>query len=144
MKIIELKNKLGELIIPKKWEPIGSIKMFSCEMDMSKYYYGTWELTLKERSPIGVNPNSTEDRFKTSGNQFGEKTHKLTVEEMPAHRHKTAITSSGMAISGSGNQSAITYFDANYGSVETTSVGGGEAHNIIHPVETVYFYKRIA
>lgn len=144
MKIIELKNKLGELIIPKKWEPIGTIKMFSCEMDMSKYYYGTWELTLKERSPIGVNPNSTEDRFKTVGQQFGEKTHKLTVEEMPSHKHKTSITSSGMAISGSGNQSAITYFDANYGSVETTEVGGNQPHNNIHPVEVVYFYKRIA
>lgn len=144
MKIIELKNKLGELIIPKKWEPIGTIKMFDREQNMSKIYYGTWELTLKERSPIGINPNSTDNRFKTAGQQFGEKEHTLVIDEMPSHKHKTSITSSGMAISGSGNQSAITYFDSNYGSVETAEVGGNQPHNNIHPVEVVYFYKRIA
>lgn len=144
MKIIDLKNKLGELMVVKKWEPVGTIKMFDREQDMSKLYYGTWELTLKERSPIGINPNSTEERFKTAGQQFGEKEHTLVIDEMPAHKHKTSITSSGMAISGSGNQSAITYFDANYGSVETTEVGGNQPHNNIHPVETVYFYKRVA
>lgn len=144
MKIIELKNKLGELIIPKKWEPIGTIKMFDREQNMSKIYYGTWELTLKERSPIGINPNSTDNRFKTAGQQFGEKEHTLVIDEMPSHKHKTSITSSGMAISGSGNQSAITYFDSNYGSVETAEVGGNQPHNSIHPVEVVYFYKRIA
>lgn len=144
MRIVDLKNKLGELMIPKKWEPIGTIKMFDREQDMSKLYYGTWELTLKERSPIGVNPSSSDSRFKIACNQFGEKEHTLNINEMPAHKHKTSITSSGMAISGSGNQSAITYFDANYGSVDTTEVGSNQAHNNIHPVEVVYFYKRTA
>lgn len=154
MKIIELKNKLGELIIPKKWEPVGTIKIFDREQDMSKMYYGTWELTLKERSPIGINPSSTEDRFKTAGQQFGEKTHKLTVEEMPAHKHSginvadnyltawntksgtTAIISLESLAGGGGT--------ANQNLFETKNSGGGQPHNNIHPVETVYFYKRVA
>lgn len=144
MKIIELKNKLGELIIPKKWEPIGTIKMFDREQNMSKIYYGTWELTLKERSPIGINPNSTDNRFKTAGQQFGEKEHTLTVFEIPEHNHNTYNGNE----SGTGDY-AIKFTDIKIGSKNlsyqmTAITGGGQAHNIIHPVETVYFYKRIA
>lgn len=139
MKIIELKNKLGELIIPKKWEPIGTIKMFDREQNMSKMYYGTWELTLKERSPIGVNPDSTENRFKTVGQQFGEKTHTLTLEEIPAHNHSIPMVAGtgGWTITSMGN--GASEYNGN-----TNLAGGGQAHNNIHPVETVYFYKRIA
>ena len=147
MKIIELKNKLGELIIPKKWEPIGSIKIFDREQNMSKMYYGTWELTLKERSPIGVNPNSTEDRFKTSGNQFGEKAHTLTVNEMAKHNHRAPnglsfASKDGTNIEayGSGNSSGYIMSSFNF----TAEAGSSQPHNNIHPVETVYFYKRIA
>lgn len=151
MKIIELKNKLGEMIIPKKWEPIGTIKMFSCEMDMNKYYYGTWELTLKERSPIGVNISSTEDRFKTAGQQFGEKTHKLTIEEMPRHNHTSSIINGNeIRWGGTGNMLNLEPSNLqwtagpNGSSIITGTSGAGQAHNNIHPVETVYFYKRVA
>ena len=144
MKIIELKNKLGEIIIPKKWEPIGKILTFDREMEMSKYYYGTWELTLKERSPIGINPSSAEDRFKTAGNQFGEKEHTLTIDEMPNHAHNTYTGNPN----GTGSY-AIQFTDIQSGSqslsyILTDSSGGNQPHNNIHPVEVVYFYKRVA
>lgn len=141
MKIIELKNKLGEIIIPKKWEPIGKILTFDREMEMSKYYYGTWELTLKERSPIGINPSSAEDRFKIVGNQFGEKEHTLTIEEMPKHSHtinRGADGTSYYGLTGKEPEGQTPYAQ------ETSSAGGSQAHNNIHPVEVVYFYKRVA
>lgn len=144
MKIIDLKNKLSELIIPKRWEPVGSIKMFDREQDMSKLYYGTWELTLKERSPIGINPSSSDSRFKTAGQQFGEKEHTLTIDELAEHAHNTYTGNT----SGTGGY-AIQFTDIQAGSqslsyVLTDKSGGGQAHNNIHPVEVVYFYKRIA
>ena len=149
MKIIEIKNKLGEIIIPKKWEPIGKILTFDREMEMSKYYYGTWELTLKERSPIGINPSSAEDRFKTAGNQFGEKEHTLTIAEMP--RHKPPLDNNcGWAL-GFKKDSSESNIKASYsweaGEWAPTSpdyIGGDQPHNNIHPVEVVYFYKRVA
>ena len=153
MKIIDLKNKLGELIIPKKWEPVGTIKMFDREQDMSKMYYGTWELTLKERSPIGVNPDSTEDRFKTAGQQFGEKEHTLTIDEIPSHYHSKllSIDDKPVVSYSTGNDTCYnisntlnTSSGANINNFKTNSIGGGQPHNNIHPVETVYFYKRIA
>ncbi len=149
MKIIELKNKLGEIIIPKKWEPIGKILTFDREMEMSKYYYGTWELTLKERSPIGINPNSAEDRFKAAGNQFGEKEHTLTIEEIPDHFHNITVDGTQLFIAWSNiyNESGTMGYKLVSGSGSTfiaESKGGSQAHNNIHPVEVVYFYKRVA
>ncbi|MBP3463676.1 MAG: hypothetical protein J6K45_04260 [Clostridia bacterium] len=143
MKIIELKNKLGEIIIPKKWEPIGKILTFDREMEMSKYYYGTWELTLKERSPIGINPDSTDDRFKTAGNQFGEKEHTLKIEEMPKHSHKTGISGTTFYSGTIGYDTAQVKVEQTSG-LNTASTGGDKPHNNIHPVEIVYFYKRVA
>lgn len=142
MKIIELKNKLGEIIIPKKWEPIGKILTFDREMEMSKYYYGTWELTLKERSPIGINPDSTDDRFKTAGNQFGEKEHTLKIEEMPKHSHEEKNSDKAVNINTGNEYSVVKNWDNGYCS--TSAVGGDKPHNNIHPVEIVYFYKRVA
>lgn len=143
MKIIEIKNKLGEIIIPKKWEPIGKILTFDREIEMSKYYYGTWELTLKERSPIGINPDSTDDRFKTAGNQFGEKEHTLKIEEMPKHSHKTGISGTTFYSGAIGYDTAQVKVEQTSG-LNTASTGGDKPHNNIHPVEIVYFYKRVA
>lgn len=144
MKIVESLNKLGEIIIPKKWEPIGTIKMFDREQDMNKLYYGTWELTLQERSPIGINPDSTDDRFKTAGNQFGEKEHTLTVDEMPSHTHNAGANDTNWyATLNISDVQAI--YDYNNGNTRLTSVTGeDQPHNNIHPVEVVYFYKRVA
>lgn len=147
MKIVQSLNKLGEIIVFKKWEPIGTIKMFDREQDMSKLYYGTWELTLKERSPIGINPDSTDDRFKTVGNKFGEKEHTLTVEEIPKHLHndlKITGVPTGVA-NGTQNSGLGLQYTSNYNSkIYTGETGGDKSHNNIHPVEVVYFYKRVA
>lgn len=136
MKIVQSLNKLGEIIVFKKWEPIGTIKMFDREQDMSKLYYGTWELTLKERSPIGINPDSTDDRFKTVGNKFGEKEHTLITRELP-------LVDGGLFYhSNSTSQWSIT--SQSGGGVQELTTNIGKAHNTIHPVEVVYFYKRVA
>lgn len=145
MKIIEIKNKLGEIIIPKKWEPIGKILTFDREMEMSKYYYGTWELTLKERSPIGINPSSAEDRFKTAGNQFGEKEHTLIRKELPNERLSvyTASDTDGNDVL-QYTHTAVRTLSVGSRIGQTEPLGDGQAHNNIHPVEVVYFYKRVA
>lgn len=134
MKIVQSLNKLGEILVIKKWKPIGTILMFDREQDMSKLYYGTWQLALLERSPIGVNPNSTDSDYQTAGNQFGEKKHYITQNELPKQVFRFAGGTTGN-------------FNSNY----TPSGGNTNADNIpqaqinlVHPVETVYFYKRTA
>lgn len=142
MKVIQILDKLGEVLVIKKWKPIGTILMFDREQDMSKLYYGTWILTLKERSPIGVNPQASENRFKTAGQQFGEKNHTLTVQEMPSHTHTLSDSSTKVAtITQYGGKSGSS---GGIGEAILNNTGGGQPHNNIHPVETVYFYKRTA
>lgn len=46
--------------------------------------FGTWE-RVKGRVLIGLDENDT--NFNTIGKIGGEKTHKLTVNEMPRHNH---------------------------------------------------------
>ena len=145
MKIVESLNKLGEIIVFKKWEPIGTIKMFDREQDMSKLYYGTWKLTLQERSPIGKNPNSTDDRFKTAGNQFGEKEHTLIRAELPKES-LSVYTASDIDGNDVLQYTHTAVRNLSFGSRigQTEELGSGRSHNNIHPVEVVYFYKRVA
>lgn len=151
MKIAEAINKIGELVVIKKWEPIGSVKMFDREQDMSKLYYGTWELTLLERSPIGVNPNSTESRFQTAGQQFGNKSEILTLNQLPNFQLDIKDDAGSMPVVNSAYPSVTGWGAFNQGSASASgsplrvfNKGGNQPHNNIHPVETIYFYKRTA
>lgn len=81
---------------------------------------------LRGRVPVGLNSNDTD--FNTLGNTGGEKTHTLTVQEMPSHRHSIAVTeeggTSGWAMHGNWNDDGTT---------NTEYTGGGQAHNNLQP-----------
>lgn len=82
---------------------------------------------LQGKIPVGLDENDTD--FDTLGNTGGEKEHTLTINEMPAHTHtgvpkyyKASIVEAGTENnSQTGSQG------------ETSSIGGGQAHNILQP-----------
>ena len=84
---------------------------------------------LRKRVPVGKDENDTD--FNTLGNTGGEKTHTLTIAEMPSHQHKDAINVGGSqtleTVQYLGGQSTAQYY------VSTSAVGGGQAHNIMQP-----------
>lgn len=97
----------------------------------------TWAATLVGRTPVGLDAGQTE--FTPIGHQGGEKTHILTITEMPSHNHSYQLAGTPLAQSGSSTNCLTSTTTANTG-----NTGGGAAHNNLQPYEVVVFWKRTA
>jgi len=78
------------------------------------------------RGRVGVNLSTAEAEFAAMGQKYGEKTHLLTIAEMPSHNHG----------SGTNGVSYLTPLGSNYGltaPLPAVNAGGGQAHNVIQP-----------
>lgn len=124
--------------------PVGSIYMsasLSTPSAVATALGGTWVAWGAGRVPVGVDTTQTE--FNTVNKTGGEKTHTLTIDEIPSHRHSTtACGTRGKAQSDSSGTSGYAW-NADSGSV-TGYTGGGGAHNNLQPYITCYMYKRTA
>lgn len=65
--------------------PVGSLYFSTNSTSPATIYGGTWERYGKGRTLVSVNESDTDF---TAGKTGGEKTHVLTVDEMPSHRHE--------------------------------------------------------
>lgn len=126
--------------------PVGSIKLTTSSANPSTYITGTtWVAWGSGRVPVGVNTEDTD--FKTVEKTGGEKTHTLTVTEMPKHTHTvTALTQTGYAGVSSAQNYDIHIKDGTRGSdtLTSSSTGGGGTHNNLQPYITCYMWKRTA
>ena len=115
------------------------------------YTHQTWERFADGKTLVGVNEEETE--FNTVGKTGGEKSHELTVAEMPAHGNHTydSLTYAGANPYYLGTKGMSTYGSAGRGWIEVSggefypagrSLGGSGSHNNLQPYETVYYWKR--
>ena len=98
--------------------------------------FGTWAAYGGGRVMVGVHSSGTFDGLNETG---GAETHTMSVAEMPAHTHTygKSTTNEAMSIHDIyGLRGAAT--------TNTSSTGGGDAHNNIQPYITVYMWKRTA
>ena len=65
--------------------PVGSIYMSANNVSPQTFLGGTWVAWGAGRVPVGVNSSDTD--FNTAEKTGGEKTHRLSVDEMPWHDH---------------------------------------------------------
>ena len=65
--------------------PVGSIYMSVNDTNPATFLGGTWVRWGQGRVPVGVNENDSD--FETPEKEDGEKKHRLTIDEMPNHRH---------------------------------------------------------
>lgn len=116
--------------------PVGRIVMFYDDTDHSDYLGFTWQRCLIGKVPTGLDTSDAD--FDTIGETGGEKTHTLTISEMPSHSHKYGAYLDWYA---KGSTHNVIGGGTN---LNTSSVGGGQAHNIMQPYEVVSFWKRIS
>ena len=125
--------------------------------------YGSWERFGKGKTLVGFSDevsNAIPEWVKISGREFGSYDHKLTVEELPSHKHssdnifnKFASNSSesGKETMGSGDydRDLQEYGVGKMSPIDWQAaterlVGGNKTHNNVQPSIVVYFWKRTA
>lgn len=130
--------------------PIGSTLMFASDFNPNSLFRGTWELTCIECSPIGVNPSSADANYKTVGKKFGEKEHKISLDEMPSHNHAIRgiypFTPGGLGFAVPASNTSEVDMPPAYDNLKGIAKysGGSKPHNNIQPVETFYFWKKVS
>lgn len=148
--------------------PIGSIYMSVNNVNPSKLFGGTWEAWGSGRVPVGVNTSDSD--FNSVEKTGGEKTHTLSVNEIPSHSHSVSgsTNTTGAHTHGTGSNNFWIGSDANNIASGTSTgrttisntasagahshtvsgtaaaIGGGGAHNNLQPYITCYMWKRTA
>ena len=141
--------------------PVGSIYMsasLSTAAAVNNTLPGTWQVWGSGRVPVGVDTSQTE--FNSVGKTGGEKTHKLTVAEMPSHNHSTSgnlgydssIGCSRAKVSTSGGDRYTFVGDGTSSAGSsglafnpaTNNNGSNGYHNNLQPYITCYMYKRVS
>ena len=123
--------------------PIGSIYMSTSSTNPGTWMVGTtWARFANGRVLVGVDDKDSDFAVNKTG---GSKTHKLTIDEMPKHRHAPGKSGSfvlnvGHIDAGSGT----AYYRPDDTSQYTDYQGGGVAHSILQPYIAVYIWRRTA
>lgn len=140
-KSIQLKDNNNEKMYPHPYYPLGSIYLSVNNVNPSKWFGGTWEQIAKGRTLVGVDTNDTD--FNTVKKTGGEKTHTLTVNEMPSHTH--TLSRHGGWGTGSTHTGILNEMTQNdWESLTAQATGGSQAHNNLQPYFTCYIWCRTA
>lgn len=138
-RLIQLKNKLGELFFVRPYFPINYVMITADNVNPSTWAGGTWEAFATGQTLIGV--DSAQNEFNEVLKTGGEKTHKLTINEMPEHGFTISTTNSSSTYTDGYIMTGgyVKTHDINLG-----GVGGNQPHNNLPPYITVYFWKKTA
>lgn len=127
--------------------PVGSIYISTSSINPGTYLGGTWVSFGAGRTIVGLDSNDT--NFDTVEETGGEKTHTLTVQEMPSHRHGQWYENSSGSNYPSNNHYYFHRSSIDAGSFSgwvdssgMTDTGGSQAHNNLQPYITTYMWKR--
>lgn len=133
--------------------PVGEIYMSTVNTNPESLFGGEWIAWGQGRVPVGVDMSQAE--FNAVEKTGGEKTHLLTLTEIPSHKHgithghdintTSAAASGGTVVRGgaSGGGTIIPGPISNF-TGDSATAGGGTAHNNLQPYITCYMFKRVS
>ena len=125
--------------------PIGIIYESVKPDNPSTFMGGTWTRFGNGKVLVGVDESDTD--FNTVNKTGGEKTHVLTVSEMPSHTHPGENGTQFHMYKGTSGETAVDGVNSGTSfksKANTGATGGGQAHNNLQPYVTVYRWQRTA
>lgn len=123
---------------PNAFYEIGDLFLTTRNENPSVRFGGVWELFGKGKTLVCVNEDDNDfNEVKKTG---GEKTHTLTINEIPYHDHKGYLSG--------GDKKSITQashggYNSAQATQDTTSTGGNKPHNNLQPYITCYIWIRV-
>jgi hypothetical protein len=135
---VEFVLKMLDKLIP----PIGFIYISTSSANPDTVYPGTtWVAWGSGRVPVGV--DTSDSSFNMVEKTGGEKTHTLTVNEMPKHTHTVSpMGKRDNDFKGGDERDAWTFWYE--GTINTGETGKSDAHNNLQPYITCFMWKRTA
>lgn len=123
--------------------PVGSIFETLKTGNPNTYFgFGTWDYLGQGRVTVCI--DSSDDSFDTLEETGGEKTHTLTVNELPSHNHVIDELRSSTSGTATTNIALSNDGSSTKGSYVTANTGGDQAHNILQPYIVVNRWWRSA
>lgn len=129
--------------------PVGFVVTLGVSTNPNTLYgFGTWT-RIEGRVVVGVSDSDGDFDLNDTG---GAKTHTLTTNEMPSHKHDAIrYISNGRVLTlnstaGSGGSYSLTWAHGGTtpSELETSEAGGGQAHNNMQPYIAKYVWERTA
>lgn len=129
--------------------PVGSIYMSVKSTNPGTLFGGTWAAIAQGKCLVGV--NTSDNDFKTPEKTGGEKTHTLTIGEMPNHSHQIRMRNAGKWTWNDGSYQGDTLEGGYHWSgspetfnwlIDTKPQGNSQSHNNLQPYFCVYIFKR--
>lgn len=121
--------------------PVGSIYISVSNANPGLTFGGTWVAFGSGKTLVGVDTSDAD--FNTVQKTGGEKTHTLTIDEMPSHNHdklklRWSTNTGANAVYGSNGSGSGSEYDTQ------AYQGGDQPHNNLQPYITAYFWLRTA
>ena len=152
----ELKSlTIGGKTIFDLFYPVGSIyETSSANFNPNTSFGGTWE-RIKGKVIVGVDENDAD--FTSSKKTGGEKTHKLTKDELPHHNHalmggshsftwgdvKCTVNTNATAVANHPSANTLCTLQGTMNKTDDNATSES-AHNNMPPYYTVYIWERIS
>lgn len=122
--------------------PVGSLYLTTSTAPPGGLFGGSWQLWGKGRTIVGVDSFDTD--FSAAEKTGGEKTHKLTIDEMPSHNHDLSVRNEGLEGTAKTYNPPFLYNKQYTVTAYSDKTGGDKPHNNMPPYITCYIWKRTA